>query len=415
LASRGNVIDVSDLAQSIHDARPRVVAALAVHCRNLDMAEEAFAESAARCLAQEVAPDNVAAWLITASKRWIVDSIRRQRTETRAIEDAQRTADMSAEVLPFPEAIHDERLRLIFICCHPSIATEARVALALKVICGLPVAEIARVFLTSEATMFQRITRAKRKVADAGIPFELPPRKAWDERLEAVLLTLELGYTVAYQDAAAERSQIDGANAGDEVARLASLVAQLMPHEPEVLGLAALIYLARSRLPARLDGDGAMIPLSEQDPGLWDFEAIEQARKWLEEAAVLGQTGPYQIMASIQLTHARRGFGTPTDWRSILRLYDALLQLRPGPIVALNRAVALSKVEGAEKGLFALKALDASQLAKSRPFCVAHADILTQLGRLDEAETAYAKALELDPPRAERLFLERKRASLWSN
>ncbi|WP_298304686.1 DUF6596 domain-containing protein [uncultured Erythrobacter sp.] len=403
---------MSDLAHSIHNARPKVIAALAVHCRNLDLAEDAFAESAAKCLSQMVAPDNVAAWLMTASKRWIVDTIRRQQTEARAIEDIERTADMSAEVLEFPEAIEDERLRLIFICCHPSIATETRVALALKVICGLPVAEIARVFLTSEATMFQRITRAKRKVAEAGIPFELPPRKAWGERLDAVLLTLELGYTVAYQDAGAERAQIDGANAGEEVARLAALVAQLMPQEPEALGLAALIYLAKSRLPARLDKEGAMVPLSEQDTTLWDYDAIEKARRWLEEAAALGQTGPYQVMASIQLTHARMGFGVLTDWPSILRLYDGLLHLRPGPIVALNRAVALSKAKGAETGLFALQAIDSSKLAKSRPYLVAQADLLTQLGRLDEAIAAYSQALELNPPRAERLFLERKRASL---
>ncbi|MEO1219972.1 MAG: DUF6596 domain-containing protein [Pseudomonadota bacterium] len=402
----------NSLARSINDARPRVVAALAVHCRSLDLAEDAFAESAAKCLQLEMAPDNVPAWLITVSKRWIVDTIRRQQTEARVIEDAERTADMSAEVLTFPEAIEDERLRLIFICCHPAIATETRVALALKVICGLPVAEIARVFLTSETTMFQRITRAKRKVAEAGIPFELPPRSAWGERLEAVLLTLELGYTVAYQDAAAERSQIDGANAGDEVARLAALVAQLLPQEPEALGLAALIYLAMSRLPSRLDGEGAMVPLSEQDTALWDYTAIEQARLWLDDAAQLGQTGPYQIMASIQLTHARRGFGSPTDWQAVLRLYDALLQLRPGPVVALNRAVALAQVNGPEEGLAALQAIDASKLANSRAYHAACAELLAQLERFEEADAAYAKALALDPPKAERLFLERRRASL---
>ena len=400
------------LARSINDARPRVVAALAVHCRSLDLAEDAFAESAAKCLQLEKAPENVPAWLVTVSKRWIVDTLRRQQTEARVIEDAERTKDMSAEVLTFPDAIEDERLRLIFICCHPAIATETRVALALKVICGLPVAEIARVFLTSETTMFQRITRAKRKVAEAGIPFELPPRSAWGERLEAVLLTLELGYTVAYQDAAAERSQIDGANAGDEVARLAALVARLLPQEPEALGLAALIYLAKSRLPARLDDEGAMVPLSEQDTALWDYAAIEQARLWLENAAKLGETGSYQIMASIQLTHARRGFGSPTDWQAIVRLYDALLQLRPGPVVALNRAVALAKVHGPEEGLAALQTIDASKLENSRAYHAACAELLAQLERSVEAEEAYAKALALDPPKAERLFLERRRISL---
>ncbi|MEM1051329.1 MAG: DUF6596 domain-containing protein [Pseudomonadota bacterium] len=400
------------LASAINDARPRVVAALAVHCRSLDLAEDAFAESATKCLQQATLPDSVAAWLMTTSKRWIVDTIRRQQTEVRVIEDAERTADMSAELLKFPEPIEDERLRLIFICCHPAIATETRVALALKVICGLPVAEIARVFLTSETTMFQRITRAKRKVAEAGISFELPPRQAWGERLEAVLLTLELGFTVAYQDAGGERSQIDGANAGDEVARLAALVAELMPQESEALGLAALIYLAKSRLPARIDGEGAMVPLSEQDPNLWDYAAIEQARVWLDSAVSIGYTGPYQIMASIQLTHARRGFGQVTDWDAIIRLYDALIKLRPGPIVSLNRAVALSKVNGAQAGLNALEEIDLTKLQTALPYHVARADLLAQLGRLDEARIAYTHALDLDPPGAERLLLERKRVSL---
>lgn len=404
------------LAQAIHHARPRVVAALAVHCRDLDLAEDAFAESAAKCLARDAPPDNVTAWLLTVSKRWIVDTIRRKQTEARLIEDAERTADMSADVLTFPEAIEDERLRLIFICCHPAIATEARVALALKVICGLPVAEIARVFLTSESTMFQRITRAKRKVAEAGIPFDLPARKAWGERLEAVLLTLELAYTAAYQDAGGERSQIDGANAGDEVARLAGLLCELLPDEPEVLGLGALIYLAKSRTKARLDREGVMVPLSQQDARLWDYEQVDQARRWLNRAARCERSGPYQIMASIHLAHAQRGVGRAgggkTDWAAIVRLYDVLARIRPGPIVDLNRAVALSHAEGAEAGLAALDKIGADALANTRPFFAAKAELLAKVGRGDEAGEAYARALELEPPRAERLFLTRRLEAL---
>ena len=242
-----------------------MVAALAVHFRDLDLAEDAFAEAAAKCLTLAEPPQKLSGWLFTAAKRKALDAIRRREAEARAVESAAFDTDM-AEIIDLPEPVADERLRLIFICCHPALALEARTALALKVICGLPVAEIARVFLVNEATMFQRITRAKRKVAEAGIAFELPPRKTWGERLDAVLLTLELAYTVAYQDAAGER---DG-ELSEEVARLAAMVAELLPKEPEGLGLAALVWLARSREAARVDRVGAMVPLSQQHPAQWD-------------------------------------------------------------------------------------------------------------------------------------------------
>lgn len=403
------------LAAEIERARPRVVAALAVHCRDLDLAEDAFAEAGARCLSQGEPPRNVTAWLLTVAKRHIVDTLRRRAAEARAVTDAARISEREgdmADILTLPDPIPDERLRLIFICCHPAIATEARVALALKVICGLPVAEIARVFMTGEATMFQRITRAKRKVAEAGIAFELPPRKNWGERLQAVLLTLELAYTVAYQDAGGERARIDGETASAEVARLAAMVAELLPHEPEALGLAALVHLARSREGARVDRKGVMVPLSEQDTSLWDRAAIERARQWLDAAAALGRTGPYQVMAAIQLTHARRAFDGATDWGAILRLYDVLMAMRPGPVVALNRAVALARVEGAGAGLAALEAIDADRLQDARPYRAARAELLANAGRVAEAQAAYRSALSLAPPRAERLFLERKLDSL---
>ena len=403
---------LKSLAQAMHDARPRVVAALAVHCRDLDLAEDAFAESAAKCLKLPERPGNVTAWLITVGKRWIVDQLRRRASEARAIEEAGMVSQDNAQVLQFPEPIADERLRLIFICCHPAIATEARVALALKVICGLPVSEIARVFLTSESTMFQRITRAKRKIAEAGIAFELPPRKAWDERLEAVLLSLELAYTVAYQDAGGERASIDGANAGDEIARLAALLCELVPDEPEVLGLGALITLAKSRERARIDSDGAMVPLSRQDSKLWDPVAIEQARRWLDQAARFAKSGPYQIMASIHLTHAQRVGGGEVDWGAIVRLYDVLALIRPGPVVALNRAVALSYIEGPAAGLLALGEIDAPALGNSRAFFAAKADLLARDGQGDAAKEAYQRALGLDPPRAERLFLTKRLGAL---
>lgn len=386
-----------------------MVAALAVRFHDLDLAEDAFAESAARCLALAVPPDNLAAWLFTAAKHKALDVLRRRAAEARAIATATLIeAEDMGDIIELPEPIADERLRLIFICCHPALALEARVALALKVICGLPVPAIARLFVTGEATMFQRITRAKRKVAEAGIAFELPARRHWGERLEAVLLTLELAYTAGYQDAAGEGD----AELSGEVARLAAMIAELLPHEPEALGLAALVWLARSREGARVDDTGAMVPLSQQDPAKWDHAAIAQARRWLDAAATFKATGPYQVMAAIQLTHARRAHDGRTDWRGVLQLYDVLLAMRPGAITALNRAAALAKVEGAEAGLAALETIDGAKLAAARPWHVVRAELLGAAGRTAEAQAALEQALALGPPRAERMLLERKLGAL---
>lgn len=392
-------------------ARPRVVAALAAHLRDLDVAEEAFAGAAASCLALAEPPRDVPAWLFVAGKRRALDALRKARAEARTAERHAEVAEM-ADILVLPEPIPDERLRLLFICCHPAIAPEARTALALKVICGLPVSAIARLFVVSEAAMFQRITRAKVKVREAGIAFELPPRRDWPARLEAVLLALELAFTAAYADAGGELSADLGEDLGGEVERLALLVAELLPEEPEALGLAALVLLARSRQAARVDGQGAMVPLSQQDCALWDGVRIERARALMAQAARAGRSGPYQVMAAIQLTHARRAFDGLVDWSAVLRLYDVLVVLRPSPMVALSRALALAQVEGAEAGLAALAALPAERLALARPFHVARADLLARTGRAAEARAALDAALALDPPRAERLWLEARRAGL---
>jgi len=389
------------LAAVLAEARPRVIGALAAQFRDLDLAEDAFAEAAAAFVEKSDDIANPAGWLLTVAKRKALDGLRKQAAEAKAADQIALVTDM-ADILTLPDPIPDERLRLIFICSHPAIALEARTALALRIICGLPVAEIARVFLTSEATMYQRITRAKAKIHEAGIAFELPHRRAWGERLDAVLLTLELAYTVAYQDAAQER---DGELSG-EVARLATMLAELLPKEPEALGLAALVALARSREHARVDGQGAMIPLSKQDPLLWDRAAIKQARQWLDQAARCGQSGPYQLMAAIQLTHARRAFDGATDWAAIVTLYDALLSIRPSAVIGLNRAVALAKVEGAAVGLAAIDALPLDDLGNLRPMHVAQASLRQELGDSNGAEAAYRKALALDPPAAERKYLQ---------
>jgi RNA polymerase sigma-70 factor, ECF subfamily len=392
-------------------ARPRVVAALAAQLRDLDAAEDAFADAAACCLALPEAPRDVPAWLFAAAKRRALDAIRRRQAEARTVDALAEISDM-ADILTLPEPIPDERLRLLFICCHPALAAEVRAPLALKVICGLPVPAIARLFVVSEPTMFQRITRAKAKVREAGIAFELPPRREWPERLGAVLLALELAFTAAYSDAGGELSAALEEDLGAEVERLALLVAELLPGEPEALGLAALVLLARSRAGARLDGAGAMVPLSQQDTAKWDYVRIAQARAMMDAAARAGRSGPYQVMAAIQLTHARRAFDGVTDWAAVLALYDVLLALRPSPMVALNRALALAQIEGAGAGLAALDALPADRLALARPFHAARADLLAKVGRVAEAQAALNQALALGPARAERLWLEARRAGL---
>lgn len=400
-----------DLALAIMAARPRVVAALAASLRDLDAAEEAFAEAAARCLTLAEPPQDVAAWLFVAGKRRGLDAIRKAAAEVRGTEALSQVTDM-ADSIALPDPIPDERLRLLFICCHPALGAEVRAALALKVICGLPVAAIARLFVVSEQTMFQRITRAKTKVREAGIAFELPPRRAWPERLGAVLLALELAFTAAYSDAGGEVSAGLAEDLGEEVERLALLVAELLPQEPEGLGLAALVLLARSRKDARLDGEGAMVPLSQQDTRRWNRSRIELAQSFMVRAERIGRSGPCQVMAAIQLTHTRPAFDGAVDWSAVLRLYDVLLALRPSPMVALSRALALAQVEGVEAGLAALDALPADRLALARPFHVARADLLAKAGRTGEAGAALDAALALGPPRAERLWLERRRAGL---
>src|SRR5581483_11786427 len=248
----------------------------------------------------------------------------------------------------------DERLRLIFVCCHPALAPEARIALTLRTLYGLSVERIARAWLTTDVAMQQRLTRAKRKIRDARIRFEIPEPDAWGERLAAVLSTLEIAYAQAYEDAAGVS---EAAELAAETLRLSGLLVELLPDEPEVLGLAAMIRLAEARRPARLDAAGMMIPLSEQDPRLWDSRLIGEAARLLARAAELGRSGPYQLMAAIHATHAARRETGHTAWANVVALYDALLTVRPSPLAEVNRAVALAEAQGAEAGLAALAGL----------------------------------------------------------
>ena len=308
------------------------------------------------------------------------------------------------------QLIPDERLRLIFICCHPAIAAEARAALTLRLVCGLEAREIAAAFLIPTPTLLQRLTRAKRKIAEAGVPFSVPGPDAWAERLEAVLSSLEIVYAKAHEDAAGTGTHAEYAS---EALRLTDCLAELLPREGEVLGLAAVVRYAEARRPARLDAAAAMIPLSEQDPALWSRRLIAEGDRYLQRADSLGAHGPRALMAAIHgLWCARPSLGHPAPWPAVLRLYDALLIERDDPIVRLNRAVALAEVAGPAPALADVEALASAGMNAFQPWHAVRADLLGRLQRPDESRAAYDLAIAIAPGSAERAWLAGRRARI---
>jgi RNA polymerase sigma-70 factor, ECF subfamily len=398
------------LVGQIEDARPRVIAALAGHCRDLDLAEDGFADAVAALLAlpDETRPANVAGWLFITAKRRIVDAVRGDARRSALLAREALLEDDMGDIIAFPDPVPDERLRLIFACAHPAIAADVRIALALRTICGVAMERLAAAFLVPTATLYQRLTRAKAKIREAGIGFDVPDRRHWPDRIEAVLATLELGYAVAYADGA---GALD-ADLAPEVRRLAALLTELLPDDPEVLGLAALIELAESRRAARVDAAGMMVPLSRQDVALWDDAAIARAHRLMVAAAAFGHSGPRQLNAAIHLTHARRKADGRTDWDAIIALYDMLAAIRPGPAVATARAAALAQRDGAAAGLAALDAIDPACVAHHRGWHSARGHLLAELGQTNDAGAAFARALALSPPPAEARYLAEKRAAL---
>lgn len=394
------------LGPAISAARPRVVAALAARLRDLDLAEDAFADASAAALVAwpNQAPRDPAAWLWRAALRRAIDARRRAAVRDRAVLDAPEPQPTPEEALmAAQQPIPDERLALIFVCCHPALAPDSRAALTLKVVCGLSTPRLARAFFVAEPAMLQRITRAKRKIASAGVPFEIPSRDAWPERLEAVLSTLEIAYAQAYEDAAlADR---DVAPLAEEVLRLSGLLAELLPQEPEALGLAALVRFAEARRPARLDDLGAMVPPHLQDTDLWRADLVAEGAALLDAAARLRRSGPRQILAAIHATHCTRAqTGAATDWSAIAALYDILVQVRPHPATAVNRAVAIGEARGADAGLVELARIKG--VADWLPYQAALAGLNARAGRREDARAAYRAALALGPAAAERLYLE---------
>lgn len=387
----------------------RITAALAARFRDLDLAEEALAEASARAISvwADAPPANPAGWLYRVATRVALDSLRRSAVRQAAVLPEPEPEPTVEELMTAAPLIPDERLRLIFICCHPAIHPEARAALTLRLVCGLSAQEIARAFLIAEPALLQRLTRAKRKIADAGVPFEVPGPDHWSERLDAVLSTLEVAYAHAHADGAGT-----GRHAGyaEEMLEITAALAAMLPTEPEVQALAATVRFAEARRPARVDVNGMMIPLAEQDPRLWDAVPITAGRRYL--AGVL--THPLQARGLQALIHAewcaRTSLTDPAPWPVILVLYDALLACRDDPVTRLNRAVALAEISGPAIALEEVDALSYAGLADYLPYHALRADLLARLGLADAARRAYDAALTLAPGDAERRWLDRARS-----
>jgi RNA polymerase sigma-70 factor, ECF subfamily len=352
-------------------------------------------------------PENPGAWLTTAARNRAVDVLRRQRTEGTKYEALQVTNLATGNGDGGDSAVHDDRLRLIFTCCHPFLSFEAQVALALRTLLGLTAAEIAHAFFVSEQTMTKRLVRARAKIREAQIPYRVPPDHLLPERTVAVLGALYLLFNEGYN--ATEGTDLIRADLCLEAIRLARLVSDLMPDEPESLGLLALMLLHEARRPGRSGADGMLVPLEDQDRALWNRTEIAEGCAFLESALRQGRPGPYQLQGAIAACHATASSASTTDWEQITLLYERLHDLAPSPVVELNRAVAVGMWRGAAAGLEIVHELSArGELAGYHLLEATRADFLRRLGRNDEAAKSYQAALEMVGTESERRYLGRR-------
>ena len=400
----GQTRSVTDdaVAAVFREEAGRLTGALVRVLGNFDLAEEVVQDSLVAALEkwpEQGIPDNPGAWLMTTARRRAIDLLRRDRRY------AEKLALLERSQLPGDASEADDRLRLIFTCCHPALAQEAQVALTLRAVAGFTTPEIAAAFLVSEATMAQRIVRAKRKIVAAHIPYRVPQGQEVAERLDAVLAVLYLMFNEGYLSR--------GASAGmrrdlaEDALWLGRLLDRLMPDQPEVLGLIALMQLNLARSAARFDEAGEIVLLADQDRSLWDRDAIAAGTRVLERAAMLHGPGPYQLQAAIAAVHAEARTWGDTDWSQIVLLYDALLRLSDSPVVRLNRAVALSHVAGPEAALGEVNDL-AMTLGEYHLLHSTRAELLDQLGEKEQARQARLRALELCQNPAERALLARR-------
>jgi RNA polymerase sigma-70 factor (ECF subfamily) len=406
------VIDVrAAIGEAHHEEWARVVAALTRRFGDLDIAEEAAAEAFAAAVERWPAdgvPPNPGGWLTTTARRKAIDRMRRERRR----DDRQREAQMSYDDPPEPPgAIDDDRLRLIFTCCHPALAMESRVALTLRMIGGLTMPEIARAFLVSEAAMGQRITRAKAKIKAARIPYRVPSAEDLPGRVSGVLAVVYLvfneGYLATGPNTAPIRKDLTA-----EAIRLTRLLRALMPEDGEVAGLLALMLLAEARRTARVSASGELVTLDAQDRARWDAVLIEEGHRLVRERLAAGAApGRYQILAAISAVHTSARTMGDTDWSQVVALYDQLARLDPSPIVALNRAIAIAELDGPQVALAAVDRLE-DQLAGYHAYHATRADLLRRLGRRQESRAAYDRAIELAGNTAETASLARRRDQL---
>jgi RNA polymerase sigma-70 factor (ECF subfamily) len=402
----GRLDTVSEqITEIVRAEHGRVVATLIRRLGDIDLAEDAVSEALVTALERwpvDGIPPNPGGWLTTTAGNKAIDRIRREAKRDAKYAEAAMLED---DTPPEPTGpVEDDRLRLIFTCCHPALAPENRVALTLRLLGGLTVAEIARAFLVPETTMAQRITRSKQKIKNANIPYQVPRTEDLPTRLGGVLAVLYLIFNEGYLASEGEGLRAD---LSTEAIRLTRQLAALID-DPEVLGLLALMLLTEARRPARV-ADGVLVTLDEQDRTLWDSSLVDEGHDLVRRCLATNRPGPYQVQAAINAVHTDALDASMTDWSQVVQLYDQLLALQPSPIVELNRAVAVAELDGPE---VALSIVDRLDLASYHPWHVARAELLRRMKRYDDARGAYDRALDLTANEAERAHLTRRRESL---
>jgi RNA polymerase sigma-70 factor, ECF subfamily len=418
------VADVFDMSPALdriyREEFGRILATLIRLVGDFEIAEDAVQEAFAAAVEQwprDGMPRQARAWIVSTARHKAIDRLRRDSSFSHKREEILR--HVIGEAMPDRDdlddnAVPDERLRLIFTCCHPALVPEAQIALSLRTLCGLTTEQIARSFLVPSSTVAQRIVRAKRKIRSAGIPYEVPPAEALDERLEAVMAVVYLVFNEGYVVSGGE-TLVRGDLCAEAI-RLGRILCELLPQNAEARGLLALMLLHDARRPARVDSGGDLILLEDQDRDLWNREVIREGLMLVESALGSGRVGPYTIQAAIAGAHARAVSPAETDWRDIEALYAYLMRLRPSPVIELNHAVAVAMADGPEQGLLLIDSLHArGELGDYYLLWAARADLLRRLERWEEAAVSYREALALAKTEPERRFLTRRLAEVQSH